>query len=62
METKLPKWLKQSGYNVGFFKQAVIEEFCNNQKFDVVYSIGFIEHFENYHLSLWQKMVRYLFL
>lgn len=48
VETKLPEWLKQSGYNVGFFKQEIIEEFCSNQKFDVVYSIGFIEHFENY--------------
>lgn len=48
VETKLPEWLNQSGYNVGFFKQALIEEFCSNQKFDCVYSIGFIEHFKNY--------------
>ena len=46
--TRLPEWLNKSGYNVGFFEQSSIETFAINQKFNMVYSIGFIEHFKNY--------------
>lgn len=53
-----PKWLKSKGYNTGFFAQENFLEFTTKQKFDLVCSFGFIEHFTNWeeiflkHLTL----------
>lgn len=48
VETRLPRFYKSQGYKVGKFKQCLIEDYTDNLKYDLVYSIGFIEHFTNY--------------
>jgi len=57
----LPSWLKDMGYKVGTFWKMDIMDFDPNQKFDVVSSFGFMEHFTNWdqilikHMSLVRK-------
>lgn len=48
VETDLKKWLKSLNIKTGDFIKG---DFCtlkNNVKYDLVYSIGFIEHFHNF--------------
>lgn len=47
-EHDLPEWLKSQGYQIGEFKTIDFFEYSTPNKFDVVSSFGFIEHFENY--------------
>jgi len=55
------EWLTEKSYRVGTFWQEDFLDFRINQKFDVVVSLGFIEHFTNWeevlekHLSLVKK-------
>lgn len=44
----LPNWLQQQGYNCGNFWVDDIQVFNTVEKFDLVCSFGFIEHFTNY--------------
>ena len=44
----LPAWLNSQNYKIGDFVSSDFFEFETNQKFDVVASFGFIEHFINY--------------
>lgn len=44
----LPIWLNKENYEVGIFQSVDFFEFETNQKYDVVASFGFIEHFINY--------------
>lgn len=41
-------WLKNNGYRLGSIEQADFFAFQSEQKYDVVCSFGFIEHFTNY--------------
>ncbi len=49
----LPNWFAQQGFDIGTFKQADIFEFSAIDKFDVVCSFGFIEHFRN-----WKELIK----
>ncbi len=55
---EFPAWLKKLGYKTGTFKQEDFFKFQPAEKFDVVCSFGFIEHFTNWqevflkHLSM----------
>ncbi len=52
-DTELPVWLKREGYIVGdFIKDDFIAHDFNEKKYDIVYSLGFIEHFTN-----WEEVV-----
>lgn len=44
----LPNWLRSLGYKVGDFRSEDFLSFPTSRKFDLVYSIGFIEHFEHF--------------
>lgn len=52
-DTDLPQWLKNEKYKVGKFIRGdfLVHDF-SNQKFDIVYSLGFIEHFTD-----WESVV-----
>lgn len=53
-EKELPKWLKSAGYNVGEFIESDFLTYDFKEKtYDVVYSLGFIEHFTN-----WDEIIR----
>jgi 2-polyprenyl-3-methyl-5-hydroxy-6-metoxy-1,4-benzoquinol methylase len=47
-ERELARWLKREGYKTGEFKTIDFYEFTTSNRFDVVSSFGFIEHFKNY--------------
>ena len=47
-ETLLPAWLKSQKYKVGDFYQEDFLRFETKNKFDVIGSFGFIEHFNNW--------------
>lgn len=44
----LPAWLKSMNYKTGIFQTVDFFEFTTTEKFDVVASFGFIEHFINF--------------
>ena len=44
----LPDWFNERGYKVGSFWQEDFMKFDIKNKFDVVISLGFIEHFTNF--------------
>lgn len=46
--TDLAKWLNDQGYQIGDFVEGDVFQYKWRNKFDVVCSFGFIEHFENY--------------
>lgn len=49
--TKLNTWLSERGRRVGYFKQASLSEYAHlvtRPYYDVVMSLGLIEHFENF--------------
>ena len=48
VETDLPLWLKNRGYKVGKFFQADFLKYNDENKYDIVSSFGFIEHFINW--------------
>lgn len=52
----LPTWLREKGYKVGSFWKMGIQDFDPKQKFDVVASFGFIEHFTNWDKILMKHM------
>jgi len=64
---ELPNWLRSLGYRVGSFYSEDFLSFPLEEQFDLVYSLGFIEHFENFdeiirrHTRL-VKDNRYLFI
>ncbi|MBI3500630.1 MAG: class I SAM-dependent methyltransferase [Bacteroidetes bacterium] len=52
-DTDLPQWLVKEKYKVGKFIRANFLEYdFTNQQFDIVYSLGFIEHFTD-----WESVV-----
>lgn len=59
---RLPEWLVSSGYNLGDFHQEDFFDYCSQteQRFDVVCSFGFIEHFTDwdYVLELHASLVK----
>jgi 2-polyprenyl-3-methyl-5-hydroxy-6-metoxy-1,4-benzoquinol methylase len=61
VEIDLPRWLKLQGYQVGKFERVDILKFFPNDKYDIVSSFGFIEHFSDWrnmllkHASLVKK-------
>jgi SAM-dependent methyltransferase len=46
--TDLPRWLQSQGFLVGDFHSAEFNSVDLQRKFDLVYSIGFIEHFTDF--------------
>ncbi|HYN80854.1 MAG TPA: class I SAM-dependent methyltransferase [Gemmatimonadaceae bacterium] len=46
--TAVPAWLKACGYKVGSFFTQDFLEFSPHRKYDLAYSLGFIEHFTNF--------------
>lgn len=44
----IPEWLAEQGYAVGEFAQADFFAWNPAEKFDLVLSLGFVEHFENW--------------
>jgi SAM-dependent methyltransferase len=52
VNSDLPQWLASQGYRLGKFYQDDFLKFKTNKKFDVVYSLGFLEHFTN-----WEEVV-----
>jgi 2-polyprenyl-3-methyl-5-hydroxy-6-metoxy-1,4-benzoquinol methylase len=61
VENEFPAWLKRLGLKVGEFKRQDFFEYAPSQKYDLVSSFGFIEHFQNWedvllkHMSLVKK-------
>lgn len=52
--TLLPEWLKNEGYKAGEFIEGDFLSYdWKDKKFDLVYSLGFIEHFTN-----WEEVIR----
>ena len=49
----MPQWLKDRNYRVGCFWQEDFLAFDSARKFDVVMSLGFIEHFTN-----WEEVLK----
>ena len=47
-EIGLKNWLSKEGYNIGMIKDLDYHDLSHNQKYDVVSSFGFIEHFSNF--------------
>lgn len=45
---KMVNWFKENKFNIGEFFVGDIFDFRNEQKYDVVFSSGFIEHFRNF--------------
>ena len=52
VKDEFPEWLKSEGYSVGTFVQEDFFKFQPKQKFDLVCSFGFIEHFTNWESVL----------
>ena len=44
----LPDWLRSLGHDVGSFKSVDFHDYHPGRTFDLVYSLGFIEHFEDF--------------
>jgi SAM-dependent methyltransferase len=57
---RLQQWLEENNFKTGFFCQGDINQFARNEKFDVVFSAGFIEHFTDFEkmVSLHGKFVK----
>jgi len=52
VEKEFPEWLKKQGYKTGQFFREDFIEFKTNNKYDLVCSFGFIEHFVNWEAVL----------
>jgi L-malate glycosyltransferase len=48
VNTELPLWLGRKKYKIGKFYQSDFFKYGENEKFDVVCSFGFLEHFTNF--------------
>ena len=48
-DVELPQWLAAQGYDVGTFARADFTTYPFAQRFQVVSSFGFIEHFTDWH-------------
>lgn len=48
VETALPKWFENQKYLVGNFFQGDFLNWKSDEKYDIVISFGFIEHFKNF--------------
>ncbi len=48
VEYDLPNWLRVRGYRIGEFSRSDFRSFPSDQKYDVVCSFGFIEHFADW--------------
>jgi len=48
----MPAWLLDQGFGVGKFAQADFFKWNSDEQFDLVLSLGFVEHFEN-----WQEVI-----
>lgn len=51
-DTELPKWLKGEGFSAGNFMRKDFESFSDKTQYDLVVSLGFIEHFQN-----WRELI-----
>lgn len=49
---EMPEWLSSQGFKVGEFAQADFFKWASDDRFDLVLSLGFVEHFEN-----WQEVI-----
>jgi len=56
---KLPAWLRSQGLSVGKFYCEDFEIFDISERYDVVFSIGFIEHFKDWKTVL-KKQAKYV--
>lgn len=45
---ELPNWLRSLGHDVDSFQSVDFHEYAPGRTFDLVYSLGFIEHFEDF--------------
>lgn len=54
VDNVLPAWLKKMGYSIGNFYQENFTTFKTPNKYNLVCSFGFIEHFTN-----WESMIKY---
>jgi len=52
-QDELKTWMKENGWNFGKLQRKNFFEFDSKDKFNIVCSFGFIEHFEN-----WQEIIR----
>ena len=50
--SELPEWLATQGYKVGEFVKADFFEWSPDKAFDLVFSLGFVEHFENWEVVI----------
>jgi L-malate glycosyltransferase len=50
LDIRITNWLLQSGYKVGKIERENFFKYTSNDKFDVVTSFGFIEHFNDWEL------------
>ncbi len=61
VENDLPQWFRNNGFKTGDFVKGDFLEYASETKYDVVLSMGFIEHFTNWkdvlikHLELVKK-------
>lgn len=54
VEKDLPMWLKKQNCKVGAFKQISYDEVYFADRYDLICSFGFIEHFQDYkNIFLW---------
>lgn len=53
VEIDLPKWLKSHNYRIGEFLKVDFADYNPGNKFEIVCSFGFIEHFSN-----WEEILR----
>lgn len=52
-KTEMKSWLEKQGYSVGQVMQGDFFELPDSRSYDLVYSVGFIEHFPN-----WAEAIR----
>lgn len=52
VEKDLPVWLKSNGFKIGNFRRIDFFAFQESEKYDIVCSFGFIEHYDN-----WQEVL-----
>lgn len=59
VEELMPSWLSQQGCRVGAFIREDFRSYVNIEKYDLVYSIGFIEHYVDWE-SVLEQHVKYV--
>lgn len=56
VDTILPNWLKNNGYKIGYFYKQDFTAYTTFQKYDIVCSFGFIEHFPDWWFVIKKHM------